>query len=69
MPTYVNRDDIYNLFGRNGTAHLHVADIDQLPVANVVPAPSFRVPSREEWLQRYCTGKQLAGYHKRDGGS
>ena len=31
MPNLVDVNDVYALFKPNGTAHLHVADIDQLP--------------------------------------
>lgn len=31
MPNLVDVNDVYALFGPNGTAHLHVADIDRLP--------------------------------------
>lgn len=27
---------------------------------------SFRVPSKDEWMERYCTPKQYAGYKKRE---
>ena len=36
---------------------------------NAVPAPNYRVPSLEEWMERYCTKKQLAGYKKRKEGA
>lgn len=32
---YVKRADIYNLFEANGTARLHVADIDVLPIKEI----------------------------------
>lgn len=36
MAEYINRADIYKLFdGTNGIKRLHVADIDQLPTADV----------------------------------
>ena len=31
MAGYIKDTDVYALFQQNGTAHLHVADIDQLP--------------------------------------
>ena len=31
MDGYIKDTDVYALFQQNGTAHLHVADIDQLP--------------------------------------
>ena len=34
-----------------------------------IPAPNYRVPSTEEWMERYCTKKQLAGYEKRKEGA
>ena len=36
---------------------------------NAVPVPNYRVPSTEEWMERYCTKKQLAGYEKRKEGA
>lgn len=36
MAEYIKREDIYKLFdGTNGIKRLHVADIDQLPAADV----------------------------------
>ena len=67
MDRYIKRDDVYALFEQNGTARLHVADIDAIQDADVVPALNYRVPSKEEWMERYCTKKQLAGYEKRKG--
>ena len=34
-----------------------------------IPAPNYRVPSTKEWMERYCTKKQLAGYEKRKEGA
>ena len=67
MNRYIKRDDVYALFDKSGMANLHVADIDVIQDADVVPAPNYRVPSKEEWMERYCTKKQLAGYEKRKG--
>ena len=36
MNRYIKRDDVYNLFEQNGTAHLYVADIDMIQDAEVV---------------------------------
>ena len=36
---------------------------------DAVPVPNYRVPSTEEWMKRYCTKKQLAGYEKRKEGA
>lgn len=36
---------------------------------DAVPRPSYRVPSTEEWMERYGTKKQIAGYEKRKEGS
>ena len=69
MNRYIKRDDVYALFEQNGTARLHVADIDVIQDADVVPTPNYRVPSKEEWMERYCTKKQLAGYEKRKEGA
>lgn len=35
------------------------------PTIDTVKATNYRVPSMEEWLERYCTKKQLAGYEVR----
>ena len=67
MDRYIKRDDVYALFDKSGMANLHVADIDVIQDSDVVPAPNYRVPSKEEWMERYCTKKQLAGYEKRKG--
>ena len=40
--------------------------INEVPTFVAVPAPNYRVPSKEEWMERYCTNKQLAGYKKRN---
>lgn len=37
MDRYVKRDDVYALFDRSGMANLHVADIDVIQDADVVP--------------------------------
>ena len=37
MDRYIKRDDVYALFEQNGTAHLHVADIDVIQDADVAP--------------------------------
>ena len=43
----VNVNDVYALFGPNGTARLHVADIDQLPRVKYEP-------SRAKWKLGSC---------------
>ena len=40
--------------------------INEVLTFDSVPAPNYRVPSKEEWMERYCTNKQLAGYKKRN---
>ena len=39
--------------------------INEVPTIDAVPAPNYRVPSTNEWIEQYCTKKQLAGYEKR----
>lgn len=36
MGRLLDENDVYALFGRSGTAHLHVADIDMLPRVDAV---------------------------------
>ena len=38
----IRRGDVYKLFDANGMAHLHVADIDQIPVVDAVELPCLR---------------------------
>lgn len=38
---------------------------NEVPMIDAVPAPNYRVPSTEEWMERYGTKKQLAGYKAR----
>lgn len=35
------------------------------PTINRIQMTDYRVPSTEEWMERYCTKKQLAGYEAR----
>lgn len=39
------------------------------PTINRIQMTDYRVPSTEEWMERYCTKKQLAGYEKRKEGA
>ena len=39
--------------------------VKETPTIDTVLVPNYRVPSKEEWMERYCTKKQLAGYEKR----
>lgn len=49
MAEYINRADIYKLFdGTNGIKRLHVADIDQLPTADVAVVKHGRWILRED---------------------
>lgn len=32
--------------------------------SEVISYPDYHVPSTEEWMERYCTKKRLAGYQK-----
>ena len=43
--------------------------VNDAPTVDAVPAPNYRVPSTKEWMERYCTKKQLAGYEKRKEGA
>lgn len=43
-----------------------IADIvRKQPTINRIQMTDYRVPSTEEWMERYCTKKQLAGYETR----
>ena len=46
-----------------------IAVLEDAPTIDVVPIPNYRVPSKEEWIERYGTKKQIAGYEKRKEGS
>ena len=37
MDRYIKRDDVYALFDKSGMANLHVADIDVIQDADVIP--------------------------------
>lgn len=39
--------------------------VAEAPSVNILSIRDYRVPSTEEWMERYCTKKQLAGYEKR----
>lgn len=45
--------------------YVNIKQIMDAPTLDVIPAPNYRVPSTEEWMERYCTKKQLARYEKR----
>lgn len=60
----MNRDDGSCLFSFG-------ADMDEVEEAlkmavNVLKTQDFRVPSTDEWMERFCTPKQLAGYAHRN---
>ena len=38
---------------------------NEVPMIDAVPTSNYLVPSAEEWMERYCTKKQLAGYEAR----
>ena len=38
-------------------------------VALLEQKQTFRVPSKDEWMERFCTPKQLAGYKHKLGGA
>ena len=42
MDRYIKRDDVYALFDKSGMANLHVADIDVIQDADVVPVVRCR---------------------------
>ena len=69
----VKYDDLINklmtcayIFKRVETWEDIINIINEVPTFDSVPAPNYRVPSKEEWMERYCTNKQLAGYKKRN---
>lgn len=69
MDRYIKRDDVYNLFGKNGMANLHVADIDMIQDADVVPMVHGRwekvIPSKSaaKWSSKVsCSVCHKAGY-------
>lgn len=35
------------------------------PTIDPAQISTYRVPSKEEWMERYCTKKQLTGYEAR----
>ena len=35
------------------------------PTIDTAQIKSYRVPAKAEWMERYCTKKQLAGYEAR----
>ena len=37
------------------------------PTINRIQMTDYRVPSTEEWMERYCTKKRFAGYQKQQG--
>ena len=49
MQALIKREDVYNLFGINGVAHLHVADIDVIPVVDVVDKIATFFEKEEHW--------------------
>lgn len=44
-------------------------DVNYCPICgrSLMEDTSFRIPSKDEWMERYCTPKQYAGYQKREG--
>ena len=38
--------------------------INEVPTCESVTTPNYRVTCEEEWIERYGTNKQLAGYKK-----
>ena len=53
-------------FKRVETREDVIGIINKIPTFDAIPAPNYRVPSKDEWMERYCTNKQLAGYMKRN---
>lgn len=39
---------------------------EDMPTIDAVPRPSYRVPTKEEWRERYCTNRQIAGIRHRE---
>ena len=42
MERLIDENDVYSLFNENGTARLHVADIDTIPRVDAVPVVRCR---------------------------
>ena len=38
---------------------------NEVPMIDAVQTSNYLVPSAEEWMERYCTKKRLAGYEAR----
>lgn len=64
MADYINKADVYKLFeGTNGVIRMHVAEVDQIPAADVAPVvhgrwEQFRM--FEEFIMR-CSCCQKVG--------
>ena len=42
-------------------------DVDYCPMCGrKIGQSDLRVPSKDEWMERYCTPKQYVGYKKRE---
>ena len=61
IPQLLSKEDE----GDRRGAETCIAVLEDAPVIDVVPAPNYRVPSTDEWMERYGTKKQIAGYEKR----
>ena len=59
MSRLIRENDVYALFQANGTAHLHVADIDQLPrVKYEAPRAKWKLLSGGRGICRRCNFTQ-----------
>ena len=54
MENLIKRGDVYKLFSANGTAHLHVADIDVIPVVDIVDKIATYLEDEEHWRALRC---------------
>lgn len=59
----LNNPDKKKAFGYDAIEIL--TEVHFAPTIDAVPAPNYRVPSTDEWMERYGTKKQVAGYEKR----
>lgn len=41
--------------------------VTEMPAAEVVLKPNYRVAPEVEWIRQFGTNKQIAGYEKRNG--
>lgn len=59
MARYIREEEVYNLFGQNGMARLHVGDIDVLPRTEIKETKGeWKEDTRRSWVngRYYVTG-------------